>query len=468
MSTRLRRRAVVPGEFRDRQQHESGSRAALAAAILGSSMVFIDGTVVNVALPVLRDKLGASVAEAQWIIEAYMLFLASLLLLGGALGDRWGRRFTFVLGTAIFAAASMACGLAPGSLSLIVARGVQGIGAALLVPGSLALITARYPKETRGRAIGTWAAFTSITAGIGPILGGWLVQEISWRWIFYINVPLAAIVIMIVRRVPESRNDTDSSSIDWIGAMLVTSGLFGLVFGLVEAGVRGFGDVRVLSALALGIAALVAFLVEELRCPHPMVPPAIFGSRTFTGANILTLFLYCGMSATMFVLPFNLIEVHHYSVVGAAAAFLPFVIVMFLLSRWAGGLLDRYGARLPLTVGPMIAACGFLLFVRSLAGSYWLTAFPAVMVMSIGMSISVAPLTATVMMAVDESRAGLASGINNAVSRLASLLAVAIVGVVVNGPIETGLTRVAWMSAGLAVAAGVSALVLIEAEDRRT
>jgi predicted MFS family arabinose efflux permease len=240
------------------------------------------------------------------------------------------------------------------------------------------------------------------------------------------------------------------------------------VFGLVEAGARGFGDVRVLSALALGAAALVAFLFEELHCPHPMVPPAIFRSRTFTGANILTLFLYCGMSATMFVLPFNLIEVHHYSVVGAAAAFLPFVIVMFLLSRWAGGLLDRYGARLPLTVGPMIAAGGFLLFVRSLAGSYWLTVFPAVMVMSIGMSISVAPLTATVMMAVDERRAGLASGINNAVSRLASLFAVAIVGVVVNGPIETGLTRVAWMSAGLAVAAGVSALLLIERAERPT
>ncbi len=301
------------------------------------------------------------------------------------------------------------------------------------------MITANYSKATRGRAIGTWAGFTAIAAGIGPIVGGWLVQEISWRWIFYINVPLAALVIAIVRKVPESRNEQETAGIDWIGAALVTAGLFGLVFGLVEAGSKGFSDLRVVVALALGATALVAFIIEERRCPHPMVPPAIFASRTFTGANVLTLFLYCGLSATMFVLPFNLIQVHGYSVVEAASAFLPFVMVMFLLSRWAGGLLDRYGARLPLTVGPLIAASGFLLFARSLEGSYWSAVLPAVIVLSIGMAISVAPLTATVMTSVDESRAGLASGINNAVSRLASLLAVAVVGVVVAGPIENGL-----------------------------
>jgi EmrB/QacA subfamily drug resistance transporter len=458
-----RRRAIVAAPIDGRQHRESaGSRAALASAIVGSTMVFIDGTVVNVALPILRQRLGATVAEAQWIVEAYMLFLAALLLVGGALGDRWGRRFTFVLGASIFAAASAACGLASSVLFLIVARGAQGMGAALLVPGSLALIAARYSKETRGRAIGTWAGFTSIAAGIGPIIGGWLVEQLSWRWIFYINIPLAALAIAIVRKVPESRNEKETAGIDWIGAALVTAGLFGLVFGLVEAGNKGFGDARVMTALALGAVALAAFIVEELRCPHPMVPPAIFRSRTFTGANILTLFLYCAMSATMFVLPFNLIQVQGYSVVEAASAFLPFVIVMFLLSRWAGGLLDRYGARRPLTVGPMIAASGFLLFVRSLEGSYWVTVFPAVMVMSVGMATSVAPLTATVMTSVDENRAGLASGINNAVSRLASLLAVAIIGVVVAGPIEHGLTRVAWLSAALAVAAGVSAMVMIE------
>ena len=463
MSRPSRGRAIVPAPAGDRQHADgAGSRAALISAILGSSMVFIDGTVVNVALPILRQKLGATVAEAQWIVEAYMLFLASLLLVGGALGDRWGRRFTFVLGTVIFAAASAACGVATSVLFLIVARGAQGIGAALLVPGSLALISARYGKETRGRAIGTWAGFTSIAAGIGPIIGGWLVEELSWRWIFYINIPLAALVIAIVRRVPESRNEQESVGIDWIGAALVTAGLFGLVFGLVEAGSKGFSDIRVISALALGTTALAAFIIEERRCPHPMVPLSFFRSRAFTGANVLTLFLYCGLSATMFVLPFNLIQVHGYSVVEAASAFLPFVIVMFLLSRWAGGLLDKYGARLPLTVGPFVAAAGFLLLARSLEGSYWLSVFPAVIVMSVGMAICVAPLTATVMMSVDESRAGLASGINNAVSRLASLLAVAIVGVVVAGPIETGLARVAWMSAALAIAAGGSAMVMID------
>ena len=463
MSRPSRGRAIVPAPAGNRQHTDgSGSRAALISAILGSSMVFIDGTVVNVALPILRQKLGATVAEAQWIVEAYMLFLASLLLVGGALGDRWGRRFTFVLGTAIFAAASAACGVATSVLFLIVARGAQGIGAALLVPGSLALISARYGKETRGRAIGTWAGFTSIAAGIGPIIGGWLVQELSWRWIFYINIPLAALVIAIVRRIPESRNEQESAGIDWIGAALVTAGLFGLVFGLVEAGSKGFSDIGVISALALGTTALAAFIIEERRCPHPMVPLSFFRSRAFTGANVLTLFLYCGLSATMFVLPFNLIQVHGYSVVEAASAFLPFVIVMFLLSRWAGGLLDKYGARLPLTVGPFVAAAGFLLLARSLEGSYWLSVFPAVIVMSVGMAICVAPLTATVMMSVDESRAGLASGINNAVSRLASLLAVAIVGVVIAGPIETGLARVAWMSAALAIAAGGSAMVMID------
>jgi EmrB/QacA subfamily drug resistance transporter len=439
----------------------------LAAAILGSSMTFIDGTVVNIALPVLRQELGASTAQAQWIVEAYLLFLASLLLVGGSLGDRMGRRSVFLGGVVIFTAASAWCGMATGLASLIVARAIQGIGAALLVPGSLALISANFSRTNRGRAIGTWAAFTSIAAGIGPVLGGWLVDHASWRWIFFLNLPLAAVVVALTSwRVPESRVTRAAAGVDWFGAALVTTGLFGIVFGLIEGGSRGFSDRDVILSLMLGAAALAAFVPVEWRVRRPMMPPALFRSRTFSGVNLLTLFLYCGLSATMFVLPFNLIQVHGYSAAQAAAALLPFVVTMFLLSRWSGGLIDRFGAKRPLTGGPVIAAAGFFLFARvTRDGSYWTTVFPAVLVMSLGMAITVAPLTTAVMASVDESRAGLASGINNAVSRVAMLLAVAIAAVIVEGSIETGLTRVAWVSAALALAGAASAALLVAPVD---
>jgi EmrB/QacA subfamily drug resistance transporter len=454
---------VVRTAPQSRQCSDAIGRAVLAAAILGSTMTFVDGSVVNVALPVLREKLGASAAEAQWIVEAYMLFLASLILVGGALGDRWGRRFVFVLGTVLFAAASAWCGMTREVTQLIVARGVQGIGAALLVPGSLALISANFSKERRGQAIGTWAAFTSIAAGLGPLLGGWLVESVSWRWIFFINVPLAALVLAIVWwRVPESRGEAASGGIDWGGTALVTAGLFGIVFGLIEGERHGFGDSRIRLSLALGVLALVALAIVERRIREPMMPPALFKSHAFTGANLLTLFLYCALGATMFVLPFTLIQRHGYSVVEAAAAQMPFVVVMALLSPWAGRLMDRYGARLPLTVGPTVAAIGFALYSRAAYdGSYWTGVFPAVMTMSLGMGITVAPLTTTVMTSVGESRAGLASGINNAVSRIAMLLAVAIAGVVTGGSFQTGLARVAWMAAALALAGAVCAALLV-------
>lgn len=447
-----------------RQCSDATGRAVLAAAIIGSSMTFIDGTVVNVALPVLREKLGASAAEVQWIVEAYMLFLTSLILAGGALSDRWGRRAVFVGGTGIFAAASAWCGVAPDVTQLIVARGVQGTGAALLVPGSLALISANFDKRHRGRAIGTWAAFTSIAAGLGPVLGGWLVQAVSWRWIFFLNLPLAAVVVSVAWwRVPESRGEPGTARLDWAGAALATAGLFGLVFGLTEGGSRGFAAPYVGMSLALGAAALLVFVVVEGRGRHPMMPLALFRSRTFAGANLLTLFLYCGLGATMFVLPFNLIQAQGYSVVEAAAALLPFVAVMSLLSRWSGGLMDRYGARLPLMLGPGVAAVGFFLFTQTAGGgSYWTAVFPAVMIMSLGMATTVAPLTTTVMTSVEEGRAGLASGINNAVSRLAILLAVAGAGVITGGSFQTGLGRVAWLSAGLALAGAISAALLLE------
>jgi len=444
-------------------------RAALGAAIIGSSMTFIDSTVVNVALPVLRAQLGATVAEAQWVVEAYMLFLASLVLAGGALGDRWGRRFVFVLGTMVFAAASAWCGMAGDVTGLIVARGAQGIGAALLVPGSLALISANFTRERRGRAIGTWAALTSMAAGAGPVLGGWLVEAVSWRWIFFINLPLAGLALLIVRRVPESRAQSAAGAVDWTGAALATGGLFCLVFGLIEWGSGGGANPTVILSLALAAAGLGAFVVREMRAPNPMLPLEMFRSSTFTGANLLTLFLYCGLGATMFVLPFNLIEAHGYSAVEAAAALLPFVAIMFLLSAFAGRLMDRYGARLPLSLGPAVAAAGFLLFVPAAgSGSYWDAVFPAVMIMSVGMAISVAPLTATVMASAGSDRVGLASGVNNAVARVASLLAVAGVGIVVQGALARGLTRVAWASAALALAGSVSAFVLVRSQDGRS
>lgn len=440
-------------------------RAVLASAIIGSSMTFVDGTVVNVTLPVLRRSLGASVAQLQWIVEGYMLFLASLILVGGALGDRWGRRKVFAAGVLVFALASAWCGLAPDAAHLIAARGVQGVGASLLVPGSLALISASFSRERRGRAIGTWAGWTSIAAGIGPLVGGWLVEHLSWRWIFFLNLPFAAAVLVLVRaRVPESRDETVTGRIDWPGAVLVTAGLFGLVYGLIRGGVDGLGSGVVVASIVGGVGMLVGFGWLEAHTRGPMVPPSLFRSRGFTGANLLTVCLYAGMSAIMFVLPFHLIQRRGYSVVQAAAAMLPFVVVMFVLSRWAGGLLDRHGARLPLTLGPAVAAVGMWLFVPLAGrGGYWSEIFPAVLTMSLGMAVAVAPLTATVMTSVDEAHSGLASGVNNAVSRVATLLAVAVVGLVAGEGLAEGLDRVAWLSAGLALAGAALAGILVPA-----
>jgi EmrB/QacA subfamily drug resistance transporter len=455
--------ALVDSALESDQCAKATGRAVLVATILGSTMTFIDGSVVNVALPILRAKLGATAGEAQWIIESYMLFLSSLLLVGGALGDRWGRRRVFVAGTAIFTAASVWCGLTSSVRQLVVARGVQGIGAALLVPGSLALISANFTKENRGRAIGTWAGFTSITAGIGPLIGGWLTDQLSWRWIFFLNVPLAVVVVAVaVWRVPESRGDAETGRIDWAGGLLATAGLFGLVFGLVEGGSHGFATTSVIGSLVFAAAALLAFVGVERFGKSPMMPTSLFRSRTFTGANLLTLCLYCALGAAMFVLPFNLIQVHHYSVMQAAAALLPFVAVMALLSRWAGQLVSRYGPRLPLTIGPTVAAMGLLLLARATNdGSYWTNILPGVLVMSLGMAISVAPLTTTVMTSVAEGHAGLASGINNATSRVAQLIAVAVAGLVSGDSFATGLTRVSWLSATLSLLAAGCAVLLI-------
>ncbi len=417
-------------------------RWILAATILASSMAFIDSTVVNVAIPTLQTAFRATIVEVQWVVESYGLTLSALILAGGALGDLFGRRLVFLSGVIVFAGASAACGLAPSILALVVARSVQGIGAALLIPGSLAIISASFDEKARGKAIGTWSGFTAITMAFGPVLGGWLIEHGSWRWAFFLNVPLAVAVLAIsLWRVPESRG-ASARRIDWIGTSLVTFGLGGVVTAFLESAKLGWSSFLVVGSLIAGVVCLILFVAVELRTTSPLVPPELFKSRSFLGANLLTLVLYAAIGIFFFLFPTNLIRLHGYSATAAGAAALPMILLMFFLSPWSGSLVSRVGGKVPLTGGPLIVAAAFTLFAFLPAGaSYWTTIFPSFLILGFGMTVTVAPLTTVMMASVEQNHAGAASGINNAVARVAGVLAIAVFGLVMVNAFGSSLDR---------------------------
>ncbi|MFD7513063.1 DHA2 family efflux MFS transporter permease subunit, partial [Streptomyces sp. NPDC059853] len=448
-----------------------GGRRVLAAAVLGSGMAMLDGTIVNVALPRIGEGLGAPLATLQWTLNAYMLTLAGLILLGGGLGDRYGRRRVFMWGVVWFTVASLLCGLAPNGAALVVARGLQGVGGAQLTPGSLALIQSSFRPQERAKAVGLWSGLGGVAIAFGPFLGGWLVDGPGWRWIFLINLPLAAVVLALARGVPESRDWEAEGRFDVLGAGLAALSLGAVTFALIAAPTSGAGTA---SAVAVGgVLVGVAFVVRERRTARPMLPLGIFRSRLFTATNGVTLCLYGAIGGVFFLLPVQLQNGLGYDAFEAGIATLPITLLMTVLSGPAGALAQRIGPRLPLTVGPLVAACGLLLLHRvHPGGGYWHDVFPAVLVQGLGMSLFVAPLTATVLASLEVRRAGIASGVNNAAARVAQLLAVAALPLAIGlstdeyrsaTEVNAAFGKAAWICAGLMALGGVASWVLMPA-----
>ncbi|NBW10500.1 MAG: DHA2 family efflux MFS transporter permease subunit [Caulobacteraceae bacterium] len=408
-------------------------RWILAATVLGSSLTFIDGSALGVALPSIQSDLGAGPAAVQWVSNAYLLTLGALVLIGGAAGDRFGRRKVFLIGVAVFTLASIACGLSPNVQALIGARAVQGVGAALLTPGALALIGATFPPEERGKAFGAWAGAGAVFGMVGPLVGGWLADHADWRAIFWINVPLAILAVLItVKFTPESR-DEQAKGLDGLGAVLAVVGLGAVTWGLTAAPDLGMANPWIVGSLVGGVLVLAGFLWAEAREKHPMMPLSLFRSPVFSGINLLTLLLYFALGGAMFFLPFELIRVHGWTATGAGSAMLPFAVIMGLFSGLAGRIADRFGAKLSLSVGPVLAGVGLaLLALMPSDAGYVAGPLAGMTVLALGMTLAVGPLTAAVMGAVAPGHTGVASGVNNAVARVAGLLAVALLGMVLS------------------------------------
>ncbi|MDF3280976.1 DHA2 family efflux MFS transporter permease subunit [Gordonia sp. N1V] len=460
----------------DGHDDQSGTLAAasargrwlIVAAVLGSGVAFLDGTVVNVALPAIARDLDTDLRGQQWVLDGYMLTLSALLLVGGVAGDRYGRRAVFVGGLVVFAVASVGCALAPSIEWLVVARLVQGVGAAAVVPGSLALINSEIAPDDRGAAVGLWAGMSGATSALGPFVGGWLVDSVSWRGVFYLSVPLAVGAIWIaLRHVPESRDQTEHARLDVLGAGTMILGLAGVIYALIEGPARGWSALSV-GAAGVGCAALVVFVIVELRVRDPLLPLSLFRSRQFTGANLTTLLVYAALGGALFLLALQLQQSMGYSALEAGAAMFPSTVIMLFGSPLSGKIAQRTGPRLPMTVGPLVAAVGLGLMARAVPGVGYLGGvLPGVVMFGLGMTITVAPLTSAALAAVDDSRAGTASGVNNAVARLAGLLAVAVLPAVAGldagpgQPLGSGFQVAMIIAAVCCAAGGLVALLTI-------